>query len=443
MPPRKIATQALEKSEPRTRKVRVIHNESYIDEQPVDESEVEVEEIAPETPENTIEEFLRSIESDRQLTLHVFALPNFSRDGRIGIRATERQWVTAFPFTADEVDTYRQTIQFHYPQGGMFALELKDRGKHFKKWEESIAAAPGYQSQQPAQQRGPFPAYPPPAIHVHQQETPPLPQLDPMTQIEKQAETFLKVAQVIKQLQPEAPAVAAETKSDESMEDKLFSAVLLKAVESKETPIERVLDALAGRNHEPSFMDSLGDFFRAVAPALGPLIEGWVNRMQQSTTTPAQPGATVQAQIPQQLPVSTNSEQGESAPVIQIDPMTRAYQRTIGRMIEDCAEQTGTLASAEAITDVYERFPDLRVYIDGLLSTKPEEVFDLCAMMMPNPQAVQMVKGLQAVPACVEWIKRLQEDTRETMEIAKENRKAEAEEDENQDEKDEEEKETA
>jgi hypothetical protein len=424
-------TKALETA--KTRKVRVHEQRTYVDEEPVVDLEaLEGLEGLESLPADPIADFLATLDAERQLNLHVFVHPNFPRDGKMGSRS-ERMFVTSFAFTVDEPETYRQRVQYCYPQGGMFTMELRERGAIIKRWEEQLSPVPGYE---PPKTNSSYPFPPPPAVTIKMPEqqaqtAPP----DPLEMIEKQASMFIKIGEVFKSFQPPATTIVAgngEHVAEKPLEDRIIETVLIKALENDKAPIDKVLDILSGRRAEkPGFMDSLGPVFLELAKGIAPAISMGIQSYMRSQ---------VQAAQAMQLPtVEGQPSPEQSQPQIQaptMDPAERAWRRVVQRMLEDCFEHVSIIQTlsavgsvspddgmnvklhAGAIYDLLDRFQtneQLVGMVQMLLNAEPPEVVDMCALLQNSERDQMMVLGLKEAPVALEWLKELQEETKKIL----------------------------
>ena len=405
-----------------TRKVRVNEQQhktrTFIEEEPIEDmDELEIE-IETEVTTDPIAEFLRSIDEERSVTMHAFVLPVHPVNGKVG-HVSDRAYVTSFQFTGDEAETYRSRVQFCYPQGGMFQFELREGGKILKRWHEKITPAPGYEPEK----KSPFPFPPPPVINIKQNDTPPAPAQNPLEMIEQQATMFVKIGEVFKSFQTPPPTIITangasgdSTQDRPPLEERLFETVLIKALESGKTPIDKVLEALTGRREKTGFMDSLAPVLVELAKGLTPVISMGIQQYVRSAAqsqgaAPAAPGE----------PIEANPQQITAPPP---EPSERAWRRVVQRMLEDCFEHVQirsasavdgihTTPSANAIVDLLDRFPEqLTQMVHALLDLTPEEVFDMCAMLQPTQQLAEGVMALKSYPAALSWLKELQEETK-------------------------------
>lgn len=405
--------------EPKTRKVRVNEQRSYVDEEVIEEA-VDAE-LVEDTEINPIQAFLQGIDNSRQLTMKVFLLPNFYKDGKRSIRANERPFVTQFPFSNDDIQDYQQRIQQACPSGGMFQIELREGWQMVKIWEEPISQAPGYQpGNNPPHPSTSYPIIVNPAMNPQ-----PAPVADPMVMIERQAESFLKVAQVIKQLQPEQQPVPVTVNEnpERPLQERLVEGLVLKLVENDKLPgdrLDKVLDALGGRpetNWVESLLTAVGPQIGTVLANIAPGINALLFRLAGSPQTTS-PSPVVTATSP-------GIQQQESLPP---DPAQRAWFRVLNRILEDLfyhveCVSSGALgvdvhSSAEAVADLGGRFVEhqqLTTTLAGLISpeTTPEQVIDLCAMMVP--QGSDRILALKEMQTAKDWIKELQEETRDII----------------------------
>jgi len=412
-------------SKPATRKVRVNEQKhqtrTFVEEEPIESNEDVFIVEDEETPPDPLVEFLRSIDNERNVTMHVFILPSYPNDGKAGGRGIDRAYVTSFEFTADETETFRGRVQYCYPQGGMFQFELKEKGVILKKWHEKISPAPGHEPEK----KSAYPFPPPPVINIKQNETKPEPAPNPVAVIKEQLATMKEMVGVVKELMPPAPIVnVGETgnnnSSNESATDRLLETVLIKALESGKTSADKVFEYLSnGRRGPTGFMDSLGpvlaEIAKAVAPAIGMGVQQYIRAAAAGQGQPVTAAAPAEGTNPQQI---------AAAP---LEPSERAWRRVVQRMLEDCFEHVQiraasavdgihTTPSANAIVDLLDRFPDqLTQMVQMLLSLPPDEVFDMCAMLQPNQQMADGVLALKQFPAALNWLIELQTETKQIL----------------------------
>jgi hypothetical protein len=411
---------------PQTRKVRVNEQRSYVDEEIID---IEAEQIAieEEQPPDPIVEFLRSLDTERVLTLHAFVHPKYEIDGRVGTHA-ERVYVTSFNFTADETETYRSRIQYCYPQGGMFQFELRERGVVLKKWHEKLSAAPGHE----APPKNPFPFPSPPVINIRTPDQKVEPAVSPIQVLKDQFATMKEMVGIVKDLMPPAPVVNVgettngQSNGDQPLGDRLLETVLIKALESGKTPADKIFEYLAnGKREKPGFMDSLGPVLAEIAKGLTPVLSMGIQQYMRSAGA-AQ--AQAQGQPAPAVSEPAQLEAGSAVPVMpSLDPSERAWRRVVQRMLEDCFEHVQIRAAsavdginvataASAIVDLLDRFPEqLTQVVEMLLQSPAEEVIEMCATLQPNPQLAEAVKTLAQQPAALNWIVELQTETKKII----------------------------
>ncbi len=417
------------KTSTKVRKVRVHEQRTYVNEEPIEEEFVEIE--AEEIPTDPIADFLEGLDTDRQLTLHVFVHPNFLRDGKIGSRS-ERMFVTSFAFSADEPETYRQRVQYCYPQGGMFSMELRERGVIVKRWEEKLSPVPGYEA--PAKQNGyPFP--PPPTVSIRMPESQTHEAVSPLQVVRDQFGMMREMVSVMKELTPAPPVVnVGETTRNPNVDerplgDRILEAVTLKALENKDTPIDRILDALGGGRKEPGWMETFAPVLAELAKSLAPAISMGIQAYVRNQTMQAQ-----SVQNGQQPPAEggTNGVPGQAPaalpPSPPMDPAERAWRITVRRLLEDCFEHVSISAvspdgmsvipASTNIVDLLDRFQNneqLVAMVQVLLNADPAEVVDLCAMLQTDETSFNQVTKLKEAPPALVWLKELQEETKKTL----------------------------
>lgn len=411
----------------KTRKVRVHEQRTYVDEEPVvEEMELELE----PTPADPIADFLQSLDTERQLTLHIFVHPNFSRDGKVGSRA-ERMFVTSFAFTGDEPETYRQRAQYCYPQGGMFTMELRERGAIVKRWEEQLSPVPGHEP--PIKSNGyPFP--PPPTVSIRMPETqqPHIEPVNPLQVVRDQFGMMREMVSVMKDLSPAPPVVNVgeqQRLADERpIGDRILEVVTLKALENKDTPIDRILDALGGGKREPSWIESLMPVVVELAKAAGPALSVGIQMWMRNQAMAAQQIIHVGPPAESGTPNGVGTTPAALPPSPPMEPAERAWRITVRRLLEDCFEHVtisavspdgmSVIPASTNIVDLLDRFQNneqLVTMIQLLLNSEPTEVVDLCAMLQTNEGDFNEVTGLKEKPAALAWLKELQEETKKTL----------------------------
>lgn len=408
---------------PKTRKVRVHEQRTYVDEEPV--IDVEAEDVIEVEEANPIQAFLSAIDNSRSLTMKVFLLPNFYKDGKRSIRANERPFVTQFPFSNEDIQDYQQKIQQACPAGGMFQIELREGWQVVRIWEEPIAAAPGYQEPSAAtRQQNTYPIIVNPAMNPQ-----PPPAASPVDVMREQMSLAKDLVSMAKDLAPVAPVVhvgngTSAEPGERPLEEKLFETVLIKALESGKTPIEKVLDAMSGRRSEPGVMEMVLEVAKVFAPTIDRITQEFIAMQKQARAQAPQQAAAAPANLgtlPAE-PVSTESAtEGEpQSPQPAPDPASRAWFKTLVRALEDCTEHVelqkvsadsiSVVPAAEAIADLVDRFPEqLEATITQVLETSPEQVLELAAMMLGEQGRAHIEAHLKPFPVALTWIAELQE----------------------------------
>jgi hypothetical protein len=239
--------------------------------------------------------------------------------------------------------------------------------------------------------------------------------------VKQQAESFLAVANVIKQLQPEQAAAPAPVAQAEpvSIRDRMLEGVILKMVESpKPDSLERVADLLSGKEGGgwveatiTSIGPHLGQFLTQIGPGLGAYF------MRLASGGPVATGAP-------QLNAAGDVIANPPPPPPVTDPAERAWRRMMGRLLDDLFEHVNLVgsgqlgldvhSSAEAVADLAGRFADNQTIvpiIQQLISVSPEQVIDLCCMMLP-PQATERLTPMKQSHPALEWLSELQLETR-------------------------------
>jgi hypothetical protein len=417
---------------PRTRQVRRSTVEVF--EEPIEETVMVDPE--PEQPVDPIQAFLSQIDKTRQLTMKVFLLPNFYKDGKRSIRANERPFVTQFGFTVDDIEDYQQRIQQACPAGGMFQIELREGWQMVKIWEEPISALPGYQANSGGSSQPSYPIIVNPAM---QPQAPPQAVMSPAEIMREHMSLAKDLVAMAHDLIPPAPVVNVSSPDNGSQEgnigDRLIEGVLLKALESGKTPIDKVLEVLRPAK-EASWADALVpigvEFMRSAGPALAQLLSRFAATPPQNALGGPQATFAPQGMLGG-VPEPQNAPEGQPeaiAPVsgVQPTPIEQAYLRVVVRMLEDCAEHVSVVptgvpgvsvaSSAEAIVGLVDRFPEqLETTVEALLASEPVQVFELCSLLPPlaSPQAQAFIGPLKTNPLALAWVAELQTKAKEFL----------------------------
>lgn len=424
---------------PETKTVRVLEQHSYTKEVPIIE-EATAAIIEEDTQPDIFSTFNEIVSTNESALLRIWLLPKYDIDGRASIHATDREYCGSIPYNSDNAVLLDQ-IQGRVPMGGMVQLELFANGAIRKRGllkliKQAVPISNNYN---------------PPGTHlvINQPPAPAgAPATAPMTMVE-QAESFLKVADVIKRLQPEqVQSVQRETVDDPSrpIGERILETLTLKALESDKVPIDRLLDAIGGGRKEPSMWEGVMEVIKAFAPTIDKVVSQMMATQaaqqrailaSQGVQTPA-PAQSV-GQLGEGAETASN-EQGEASQ--PVDPISRDWFQLIIRMLEDCTRHVelasvggggkSVVPTAESVIELMERYPaELGPTIAQLLTVEPMQVIDLCSMMMVEQPQVQahIERVLKPSTAAVEWITSLQEECKRIIEDAKQ------EEDDNEDKK--------
>jgi hypothetical protein len=424
--PRKKVELPEEETKTRQVKVRTVTNEEYVREEPAIDVEVETEQEEWADP---FASFSEIVTDNQQATIHIWRLPNFETDGgRTSPNGTVREYCGSVIYREND-DTLLHEIQQRVPLGGVVSLELKQGGNYQKSGLLRLAKPPGVATSNGQHSQ----AFPP--ITINQPAAQQAPMADPMLAIERQAETFLKVAEVIKKLQPEPQAQVVNSNGDvepPTMRDRLLEGVILKMVESpKPDSLERVADLLAGGRQETSWTDTIiaalapavPEILRTIGPGLNALMLRFASGGQQTSPQPVTATSSGVQEPPPAQPQLTGEQPASPAPP-PMSPVERAYVKTLMRLLEDCMEHAEVSAvsadrisvtpAAESIVELVDRFPEqLNSTVAALLEAPPLSVFDMCASVI-TPHAAQIL-ALKEKPGAVEWIEELQTETKRIL----------------------------
>lgn len=351
--------------------------------------------------------------------LRIWRLPRYDIDGRSSINGTEREYCGSVIYNPNNASMLDQ-IQGRVPAGGMLMLELFADSKIQKRGLLRISSPQHATQTATSASSSPGIIINPPTAAAP---------VDPMTIVKQQAESFLAVANVIKQLSPAATVAAVSEPAEPApLRDRLLEGVILKMVESpKEDSLERVADLLSGGKQSPGWAEAaitaigphLGTFLTQVGPGLG----AYLYRLA-SGGAPVAP-SVVQSPGSQQAPQQLNGE--PVPPAAPVDPGDRAWRRVMGRLLDDLFEhvalvQSGQLgldvhSSAEAVADLAGRFQEhaqITGIIQQLIAVTPDQVIDLCCLMLP-PQAIERLTPMKQSNAALEWLAELQTETRSIL----------------------------
>lgn len=437
------------------RQARVIERHSstrtYLEEEAAEPTDAEPVEVS------RIEAFLRSLASDRKLSLFAHYLPNYERDGITSTRALGRTWLTRFEFTPEMVDGYQERIQqlcSHIlpPSGGWVDFELRENGQPITggRWQEKIGGLPlASGAVQPQQTQ---PGYP---VIIQQPGVTPV---DPMAQIKAQLGLTKDLVGLARDLIPPAPEPAAQNGaagSEKPFGEKLFETVALAAISNpaQSGGLKDVLGMIS-ENREPPWYESLFS-----SPVLTELIKGVVPGINTWITTRAQinmaqarremamadrEAGLVPGAAPAPGQIAGGSTASSAGPSVGVDldgggsasttpeastphppAMSRAerlWRRTFANLIDDIAEDVSVRASAERIVDLLtdqlgdsEEEQLVKAFIATMLEAKPEEVIEAGASLAQTQEAYENVMGLKKSQANLKWVSDLQATTKQIL----------------------------
>lgn len=379
-------------------KVHETTRREWVEDKPVEISPDDVEVIEDETEDEESEPDLFStfdemVELSETAQLRLWQLPNFERDGRASMHGTNRVYCGQIEYHAKDAGMLDK-VAARVPDGGTVQVQLFVDGRVRRQGLVKLLKTP---------------AAPPNPFII--QTTGNGAGVTPL-EIAKQQMSFAKdLYAMAREMMPQqaaaqiAPAETAATSSEPTTGDRLIEAVLLRAIEGNvpDNRLERILNALTGRAEKPSgFADSLapviGDLVKHLGPAIGVMAHRWAI---------AQPGPP----LPQAAPATPGAPPG-AAPLTPAATPDAAWVKVVRRLVEDLADGCNPNASAEAIVDLLDRFPQFEPQIEGLLNSEPPAVINLCAMVMANPAESQFVSSLQTHPQAIAWVQALQNDVK-------------------------------
>jgi hypothetical protein len=390
---------------PRTRPVKVssVTREEYVREDPVIDPEDEAGVILEdEAPPDLFSTFNEIAQNNQNSLLRIWRLPNYDIDGKSSTRSTEREYCGSVEYDASAASLIDQ-IRGRVPEGGMLTLELFFNGGVRKRG--LLRVKPQAQAAGTATQHGASVVINQPANDAA---------ISPVEMMREQMKLAKDLVSMARDLQPPAPTInvggATESEAN-TTQDRLLETVLIKALERDKTPIDRVLEVLSGRGaKEPTLMETLAPIIGEVLKAFAPTINAAIQR----NAAAAAPGHAPPAAAPQ---LATPAGGPVAAPAV--DPVNRAWFRVVLRMLEDCTEHVelskvsgdriSVIPSAEAIADLAGRFPEqLTPTIQTLITSTPENVLELCAMMLDAGGQEHIRNNLMPYPAAAAWIAELQ-----------------------------------
>lgn len=403
--------------ENKTRQVKVnaFERREYIEEEPI----VSTDPAADVFSDDPFAEFNQIVTDNKQATVHIWRLPNYEVDGRTSPNGTEREYCGSIIYQQGD-DTLLHQIQQRVPMGGVVSLELKQSGQYQSSGLLKIIRPPNVPMA--TQQHG----FPP--ITINQ----PNPQhviAKPFEGVKEAFSLLREMGETMKAVMPLPPIIPAATNGAEqqpSIKDRILEGVIIKAFEGDKVPsdrFDRVLDVLGGGGrNEPGIVESI---VQGVAPHLGTFLQGISSGlnallMRLATGTPVVE-ATVSSQT---ASIAGALTEGQQRPTEPIDPAEYAWQRTLGRILDDLFEHVSAIvqarapvdvhSSAEAIIDLGSRFQaneQITATIDQLLTLPPDQVIDLCTTMVPG-KIQPHVAELKKSQAAILWLVELQNETK-------------------------------
>lgn len=403
-----------------TKTVRVIEEHSYEKEVPIIEEAVAAKEEEPQVPD-IFSTFNEIVSTNQSAILRIWRLPNYEIDGRASTYATDREYCGSVPYSADNAALLDQ-IQGRVPIGGMLQLELFADGAVRKRGLLKLIKAP--QAINPTYGNGQQGTHL--VINQPAAATVPQQQVSPAEVMREHMSLAKDLVAMARDLAPPAPTInlgEARQAEEKPMEERLFEAVLVKALESGKTPVDRVIDALSGRRSEPSTMETILEVVKAFAPTVDKVAQEFISMQRQARAQQAQnaaPAPTQLGNLPTEPvsaePVIEGEQQQPSPPV---DPVGRAWMRVLYRLLEDCtehvalsqvsADRISVIPSAEAIADLADRFPEqLGPTIEQVLAATPDDVLTMCGMLLGEAGRAHIEVHLKPFPAAAAWIEELQ-----------------------------------
>lgn len=423
---------AVDEGMPETKTVEVLERHHYTKEVPIIEEATAA--IVEDEQPDIFSTFNEIVSTNESALLRIWLLPKYDIDGRASIHATDREYCGSIPYNSDNAVLLDQ-IQGRVPMGGMVQLELFANGAIRKRGllrliKQTVPINSNYTPQGTHL-----------VINQPQAPSPAQQSINPADMMREQMGLAKDLVAMAKDLAPAAPIVNVgeqqQSNSDKPLEERLFEAVALKALESDKVPIDRLLDALGGggRHKEPSIMEGVLEILKAFAPTIDKVVQQVMAAQQRATMSAAgvssAPGVQPAQLSGAQVDGSRIAPEGQGEPSQAVDPIARDWFQVIIRMLEDCTRHVelasvggggkSVLPSAEAVIELAERYPEqLGPTIQTLLTSEPIQVIDLCCMMLDERGQAHVNTVLRPAPATVEFIGLLQEECKRIIEDAKE-----------------------
>ena len=409
-------------------KVSTVTREEYIREEPADvEIETEAEDATWSDPFASFNEI---ISTSQNAVLRIWRLPNYDLDGQTAIRGTEREYCGSVPYSTDNAVLLDQ-IQARVPMGGMVSLELFADAAVRKRGLLKLVKYPQNQQQQTSPSNPSF---------IINQPTPPVPVVAPVNPAEVMREHMRlaqDLVQMARDLQPGQPEGPQQMSAPPPFEDRLFETVLTKALDSDKAPIDKVLDALSGRRAvEPGWAETLMPLAIEAMRLFAPAINAFSQRLAQAPVQGATAAAGASLQQPtaqlgpavETVPDSAPDVNNQPPPPV-VDPIQRDWQQAMIRMLEDCTRHVelmsvgggskSVIPASESILELYSRYPEqLAQTIAMLLTQSPDQVLDLCCMMLNESGVAHVNSVLKPAESAKKWIEELQGETKRIIEEA-------------------------
>jgi len=403
---------------PRTRDVQVnqVTRRQYVEQEPLEPGDDDdtggemqvLEDDAWADPFAPFSEIVGAGHGDA--TIRIWRLPRYDIDGKTAMRSTERIYSGSVPYSADN-PFMLDLIQSKVTDGGMCTLELIGEGGRVQR-RGLLRVAPTAPPPAPTT---------PAAVAAPVVVQPAAPAIDPLMVVKQHAESFVAVANVIKQLQPEYPPAPAAQVEPAQPKAQLFEAVLVEMVKSqKPDSLERVADLLSGGRDSgwlETTIKEVGPHVGNFLTQIGPGVNMWLMRMAGG-----QPQSVAAAPAVSLADAGTASPGAAGAP--PMDASERAWRRVLFRLVDDLLEnfallQAGHLgldvhSAAEAVADLAGRFAgnqQIIATIEQLLTIAPAAVIDACCLMTP-PQVGERLLPLKEHPPSLDWLTELQTEVR-------------------------------
>jgi hypothetical protein len=159
----------------------------------------------------------------------------------------------------------------------------------------------------------------------------------------------------------------------------------------------------------------------SLAPRLGHALDMWMmERQQRLAASPTQPQLAGQSPAGASGPVTAHPPVQAPPP---LDPATRAWLRTVYRLIEDCGDAVGApapslqpdpMATATMVVDFVDRFNQFEPIVSQLVAQTPTDVIGACELIV-HPQDRPAVSQLRDSPVALGWIAELQAAVKERL----------------------------